>query len=257
MDLKIITSNIRYDDPKDGSHQWSFRQKIWTKCINSFAPHLLGTQEGLHPQIQEFAPSIAPLQIIDRHRTWLVDRMYPNLFYHKDVFELLDSGDIWLSQTPHIPGSLSFNSQFPRLAVWAKLEHKFSHRNFLAINTHLDHLHGETRMEQIAVLLHELQELKLPTDHCFFMGDFNEGPGDGVQAKIFKHYPNLTDPWVTLNKKEAGSHHKFDGKNLEKKRIDWILASETFNITDITFDVSCDNDIYPSDHFPVKLTISF
>ncbi|MEK6624919.1 MAG: endonuclease, partial [Bdellovibrionota bacterium] len=51
MNLKIITSNIRYDDPKDGPNQWCFRQKIWTGCINSFTPHILGTQEGLHPQM--------------------------------------------------------------------------------------------------------------------------------------------------------------------------------------------------------------
>ncbi len=257
MDLRIITSNIRYDDPKDGKHQWCFRKNIWLKSIKAFGPHILGTQEGLHPQILDFCPEIEPLQIVDQHRTWLFDRMYPNLFFHKQYFKLIRSGDIWLSKTPHVPASLSFNSLFPRLAIWAHLAHIESGDDLLVLNTHLDHLHGETRLEQINVLMQEVKKLKITAKYLIIMGDFNEGPLDGVQERIFHSLPNIVDPWAILKKQEIGSHHKFDGHNDDKKRIDWILVSNNFKITRIDFDPVCSDCVYPSDHFPVKLELSF
>jgi endonuclease/exonuclease/phosphatase family metal-dependent hydrolase len=89
------------------------------------------------------------------------------------------------------------------------------------------------------------------------MGDFNEGPQDGVQHKILQQFPQLLDPWKSLNKKETGTYHKFDGNYHDKKRIDWILTSQNLTPIDINFEPNPKKGIYPSDHFPVRLSLKF
>lgn len=261
MELKIITSNIRYDDPKDGTHQWNNRLFPWLECINSFTPDLLGTQEGLHPQILTISTSLKNLILADQHRNWCKNRMFPNIFYNPDIFDRIFSGDIWLSETPGIAESISFGSKFPRLVTWAFFELKHNKKRIFVANTHLDFHLGHTRIKQAEVLIAEISKLecfdKNLVDSIVLMGDFNEGPDDGVQAYFMKSFKTLYDPWKSLQMSEIGTHHKFDGNNLNNKRIDWILLSNDLKTKEMNIDTCKYNDIYPSDHFPVKLKINF
>ena len=109
MQLKIISSNIRYDNPEDGEHSWENRKPLLLKIFHDFNPDILGTQEGRELQIKNLARSLS-LKLVDRHRQWIQERMYPCLFINEDKIQVHKSGDIWLSETPEISGSKSFKS---------------------------------------------------------------------------------------------------------------------------------------------------
>ena len=254
MKLQIISCNIRFDNPKDGKHSWKGRREHLAQRINHFSPHIMGTQEGRRPQLKDLE-SLVNLKMIDTHRDWISERMYPSLFCCLDAcgdLRVLESGDIWLSETPYIPGSKSFGSTFPRLATWSRF--KFLDREFVMANLHLDHRRGETRLQQIKVFTREIVK-KFQSNLPFLLsGDFNDPPGGEVYKWVAREL-SLLDPWKIIRHPEQSSYHKFNGDTETGERIDWILMSEHFRVDHIFFDTSKSKaGIFSSDHFPLILS---
>src|SRR4051812_17055879 len=101
MNLKIATANIRFENVTDGHHSWENRRPLLQKIINGFHPDILGTQEGRETQIKSLASGLT-LNLIDSHRQWIQDRMYPCLYINEEQLKVLRAGDIWLSETPQV-----------------------------------------------------------------------------------------------------------------------------------------------------------
>ena len=135
-----------------------------------------------------------------------------------------------------------------------KILEDFGNQEILVCNTHLDHVYETTREQQISVLIDQLQLVNKSNLPIILMGDFNEGPNGKVRSQINSKLPNLIDPWDAV---ESGSHHKFDGNNKNSLRIDWILIDKIFKKEKIYLEQSHENNIYPSDHFPVKCILNF
>jgi endonuclease/exonuclease/phosphatase family metal-dependent hydrolase len=248
-----MTSNIRYANLHDGVNDWPFRKSHLADYIKTPIIHLLGTQEGKQAQIKELESLIFPMKLVEQNRIWIDERMYPCLFYHPEHFNYIDSGDIWLSETPDVPGTLSFNSTFPRLCTWAKLEHIKTQREIVIVNTHLDHILQETRIKQVEVLVHEISKRHLKPD--FLIGDFNESPNTMIMNKLIEFF-ELVDLWAAKKLPEETSHHGFKGeKESQGDRIDWILSTAYFECLQIALEKKSVNDVYLSDHYPLVATV--
>lgn len=247
----LITSNIRFDNPADKENQWLYRKDLLAKLLTSHHPYLVATQEGREPQLRELE-KLLQMPLIDSHRKWIDKRMYPCLFYNDNFFKLKESGDLWLSETPEIPGSSSFKSAFPRLMTWARLCTK--NQDYLVCNMHLDHIQPSTRESQMKVFCTQVLKILKQSDRLIVLGDFNDSPQSATRQQIIKCLPFLHDPWITQNKKEETSHHSFLGsKKTQGHRIDWILLDKRIEISDISFDKNHQANRYPSDHYPVIL----
>ncbi len=249
--MKIMTSNIRFNNPSDNEHAWPHRLPILKNIISTQGPDLLGTQEGRFSQLKELEEHIS-LKMADDHRQYIDERMYPCIFYNPEKIEVLASGDIWLSQTPFEAGTKSFESAFPRLCTWIKAQ-DLNGKIFHMINTHLDHMYSHTRHEQIKVLLMETKKLGLQDTPWILTGDFNESPVENVRKEI-DQLANLRDPWIEKKKKEISTFHKFNGQYDLKfggARIDWILTTNDFFCEELEAILEEKNGIFPSDHFPI------
>jgi endonuclease/exonuclease/phosphatase family metal-dependent hydrolase len=251
--MKICTVNIRYENNHDGINSWSNRRCLLANFINEKNFDFIGTQEGRRGQILDLA-SLVKLKLIEEHRHWIEERMYPSIFFNSSKYAALKSGDIWLSDTPSIPGSTAFKSTFPRLATWVKLENIQSHFKIFLVNVHLDHVLEETRIEQTNVMISEIRKHLNPEEKLIILGDFNDSPRSIIYSEIIKNF-NLTDPWVALNAQEESSHHGFIGENIHGHRIDWILLDHHFECERIYLDKTHFNQTYLSDHFPVVATL--
>ena len=260
-ELKVISFNIRFENPADGKNNWPFRLPLASTLIKHHAPDLMGTQEGYRAQVEELGDEIRPLEMAYSDRPWIENRMYPCIFYNPAKLEELESGDIWLSKTPYVPGSSDFDSAWPRLATWTLFRHKQNQKIILMVNTHLDHVLSYTRHEQIKVLVHELQPLLKNNPLLLLAGDFNEAPTENVRREINNGLPQLLDPWYELNQKEETTTHKFKGHLSPDEggaRIDWILTDKRLTPLSAEIDKSSTEDgVYPSDHFPVITSLTF
>lgn len=256
MTLTLITSNIRFDNPADGANAWPLRRDFLTDTLLKHSPDIIATQEGRFDQLRELNASLKDFQLLDNHRSWIKERMYPTFYLRNDRFEILASEDLWLSETPNLAGSRSFDSAFPRLFTWMRVQPKGSDKNLLLINTHLDHVKSETRELQAKVLATEVKRISTPQDYICFMGDFNEGPDQRVREILTSEF-SLIDSWKKFNQHEETSHHGFKGVFPEGSRIDWILVDERIGIESSVMDKSEKNGLYPTDHFPVITKIKF
>lgn len=243
--LKIMSANIRFDNPNDEEHAWPNRKKLIANTIKELSIDLFGTQEGREPQLRELE-DLVNQNIVDEHREWIDERMYPSIFTHK--FDIQNSGDIWLSETPDVLGSKSFDSMFPRLATWGKTN------DFFLCNVHLDHDKEYTRIEQAKVLCNQIKRYNIDNAPIILMGDFNTDPQSDVH-KLITDSLNLNDPWVSMGKAEETSFHFFKGEYPEGYRIDWILLSNEFKVHSIELVKDHVDGIYLSDHFPVVCEI--
>ncbi|MBT3979844.1 MAG: endonuclease/exonuclease/phosphatase family protein [Bacteriovoracaceae bacterium] len=253
--MKLITSNIRFDNPDDGSNGWDSRKSILADTLLSYSPTIIGTQEGRRPQLKELENLLGNLQLADTHREWIERRMYPGQFFSPSSVALLRATDVWLSDTPEIAGSKSFNSAFPRLCNIIEYITLADQKKFLICVVHLDHQLAQTRAEQARVLAEQLSKFNSENLPFAVMGDFNEGPDDEVHSLLHKMLPGIRDPWIEKKLAEQTTYHKFKGSYPEGKRIDWILLSNQFDVKSIEIDKHKSGDTFPSDHFPVRCEI--
>ena len=257
MDIKVISTNIRFENKADEINNRPNRKKIWAKTILDQDPDFICTQEGRRPQLEDAEKSLEDFHLAFKERSWIEERMYPCIFVNHS-WEVLNAGDKWLSLTPDIPGSLSFESMFPRLMTFAHLKNKKNSKEILIVNCHLDHMKSSTRDEQSKVLVSEVNKLKKKTSLLSSPEILTSPLLSAVRKNIDHSSISLKDPWIKLNKKEEGTHHKFTGDNSSTKRIDWILASENLIATEAKILKNSENNIYPSDHFPIfsKFTLN-
>jgi len=257
--LKVMTSNIRFSSPHDGANSWDRRKDLLSEVIKEFSPHILGTQEGREPQLRELHQLLPQWELLDHHREWIEERMYPCFFINKDEVSVLKSGDFWLSETPNVAGSSSFDSAFPRLCIWAQIHFKNWDKTLMVVNTHLDHVKSETRQNQMRVMLQEVTTINSKNLPLILMGDFNESPFGPTRKVMNSLVSELYDPWQKLQQREETTYHKFRGQLSEEEggaRIDWIMSSPELKIHSIEIEKSHQDKLYPSDHFPVKAIFS-
>jgi endonuclease/exonuclease/phosphatase family metal-dependent hydrolase len=254
--LRTASANIRFDNPADGEHDWNGRRKVLSRLLNNFNAHIFGTQEGREPQLKDLESLLPNHKLIDKNRDWITERMYPCIFVDPKRIDVIDSGDIWLSETPYEAGTKSFESAFPRLCTWIKAIHLETNTKFFYVNVHLDHILSSTRANQIQVLINETSKINNEKYPMLITGDFNESPFEDVREKI-NSQTNLYDPWMEKKLEEETSYHKFEGTNPDGSRIDWILVDKFFKTKSIKLEKSDLNGIYPSDHYFVFSEFTF
>lgn len=251
MNLKIISANIRFDNPADTAHSWANRKAILGDFLAAEHPDIICTQEGRRPQLLELSSLLPKLDLIDSHRTWIKERMYPCIFINTKKLKLIKSGDVWLSETPLEAGSKSFGSAFPRLCTWVKLTATETGQSLLIVNCHLDHCYSDTRVEQVKVLIKEIAKINSENTPLLICGDFNESPEGEVRKVLMNSSDNLYDPWTSLDLDEETTFHKFKGELKEGSRIDWVIADKSLSCQEIKINKKHRAGIYPSDHFPL------
>ncbi len=251
MILNLITCNIRFSNPADGVHAWEHRRDFLVSTLLKHDPDIICTQEGRYDQLKELESNLENYILLDDHRSWIKERMYPSIFLKKNVFEVLKSEDLWLSETPDVAGSFSFESAFPRLMTWTKLQPINSTKNLFVVDTHLDHVKSETRLGQVKVLSQEIKRTWKHDSELIIMGDFNDSPESAVRKQLVDSFPDLVDTWKKFNHIEETSHHAFKGEMQNGARIDWIMIQDKVQIISSVMDKSVNNGIYPTDHFPI------
>ncbi|MDT8303338.1 MAG: endonuclease/exonuclease/phosphatase family protein [Sedimentisphaerales bacterium] len=244
-----MTFNIRFENDSDGLNGWSYRRKLVTQIIDKYSPSILGTQEGKRSQLSYLKETLPAYEIHIPDRITDDVSQCPTLFIKRNEFEVLEGKEQWLSKTPHVHLSKDWDSAFPRMMSYAKLCEKKSGIHLWVAVTHLDHIGVEARYNQAKIIA---DWSKCRNEPVIVMGDFNDNPGSPVHEVLTAPETILRDTWQILKRKEnrdSFTNHGFDGIP-KKTRMDWILASSHFHVTDAVIIRDSMAGRYPSDHFP-------
>jgi len=256
LELKVMTFNLRYASTSM-PHAWSVRRPVTKACLEQTAPDLIGTQEGLTAQLADMRADLPAYAMLGQGREGGEKGEYMAIFYRRDRFELLETHDFWLSATPEVVGSKSWNTSLPRMVTWARLRDKATGKAFVFVNTHFDHMSEDARTQSAKLIRVRLADLK-PVGPILLVGDFN------AVAKASAAYTTLTDGGFLTDLfrtaaersgEDLNTFHGYQKPGHDGVHIDWLLGrggwkSKTAEV--ITFEVKGQ---HPSDHFPLVVKV--
>jgi endonuclease/exonuclease/phosphatase family metal-dependent hydrolase len=256
-----MTFNVRYDTSEDGAHDWRHRRADVFDIIRANDPDLLSLQE---PDASQWADTSAHLA--DYTPFGVFDDGSENLeahggFFRTSRFDGSTQGIFWLSGTPSIPHSVTWENDWePRACGWIRLRDRVTNRELVFASTHFD-TNAHAWRPSAETLRRELETIA-GTTPVIVAGDFNcpagcEAHGCLIAEEAFR------DVWHEAGHADAGvlTFHGFTGRRDlptgENERIDWILVRGELTCVEAKIDYSSKSGEPASDHYPVIAQLSW
>jgi endonuclease/exonuclease/phosphatase family metal-dependent hydrolase len=252
-ELTVMSLNIRYPSPDDGPDLWEKRRALAIATIRAEAPDLIGTQELFERQGNDIVAALPAYGWFGTDRRGGHADEHMGIFYRRDRLKIVEQGQFWLSDTPEVPGSISWRHPLPRMVNWATFETTDGHR-FRFYDTHFPYRDEDTAAREKGAALLVARIAAGPADlPVILTGDFNTTPDMAPHAILTG---SLTDAWLSGAERHgpAFTFHGFTGKG--DRRIDWILT-RGFAVERIATVDTHRGKRYPSDHFPVVARVRF
>ena len=278
--IVVGSYNIRYDNPHDGVNVWANRKEHVKALIQFHDFDIFGTQEAMFNQVND----IAQLQ----HYAWYGKGRddgkqageHCAIFYKKDRFKMLESGDFWLSETPDEP-SIGWDSRVnKRICSWGRFRDLQAKNEFYFFSVHFDNLGAVARCESAKLMVVKIKEIAKDKP-VICVGDLNSTPeteqiatletllNDAYKVTEIPPYgPERTssgfgyDParehrmdslFVAQARRKAEEGGNNSAPNRPRsRRIDYIFVSKQVKV--LNYGVITDfygQYSFPSDHFPI------
>ncbi|MCD8541016.1 MAG: endonuclease/exonuclease/phosphatase family protein [Leadbetterella sp.] len=250
QNLRVASYNIRMNRANDGVNNWVNRKDKVNELIRYHDFDIMGVQEAFKDQLTDI------LRLKDYAYTG-VGRddakdagEHSAIFYKKDRFKLLSSGNFWYRETPDTPGKGWDATCCNRICSWAKFRDRQTRKEFFVFNSHFDHQGVEARRNSGILLVSKMKEIagKLPV---VSMGDFNSTP-ETEQIRHLSMYYN--DTFNASEQKPYGPIGTFNAFKYDaplNDRIDYIFVSENIRVRKYAVLTDSYYQKFPSDHLPV------
>jgi endonuclease/exonuclease/phosphatase family metal-dependent hydrolase len=269
----ILTCNIRVPLPEDevAGNGWAARRELCMEVIRAQKPDVVGLQEVLRQQMEDLErafPTFGSFGFdgpeMDARKVGYQGIAKNPILYSRERYELVTAGGFWLSETPHLPGSSSWESGRPRHVNWVRLRERASGRQFRVLNTHLDHVTQHAREEQIKMILAEAA-VYAPEFPQVLTGDLNSSASSPV-LQLAREAGWTDSHTAAPGPRDDGlTTHGFLGLKYKPKTeaagkrgpIDFILTHGP--ISTLAWRIVRDgrDGHYPSDHYFVAARLTF
>ena len=243
---------------------WPERSALNVESIRRRAPGVIGFQELQSGNLETYTKTLPRYDRVPGPEYGNVARPSLNaIFFDRERLGLLDAGGFWLSTTPE-RYSASWDSRVVRSATWAYFKLHNTGPSFLHLNTHLDHVSRQARVEGSRLIIRKIAEvLRRYGDETpvVVTGDFNCRPGTPTYRNFVEN--GFVDTYLAANEDGDNAHtfHGFKGPRyrdarpgLGPRRIDWILLKDPGQRLRARWHSIVrdhDEETYPSDHYPV------
>lgn len=258
--MTVMSYNIRYNNPDDGVNAWPNRKDhVAEMMADVYAADIIGVQEALKGQIDDLQSHMPDYSWVGVGRHDGKDQgEYSPIFYKTNRYDLLATNTFWLSETPHRPGSKSWDAAITRVATWGRFKDLTSNLEFYVLNTHFDHRGELARVESARLVTEFIEDLEegIPV---VLTGDLNVTERSEAYS-VLADSPALNDARYFSKEEHKGPTASFsDWETLQpdESRIDYIFVNNhvsvhTHQIADDRFEGR-----FPSDHLPVITNIEF
>ena len=274
--IKIGSYNIRLQSGDKGTpNAWDERKADLAAFIGKLDLDAFGLQEVCPDQADYLTNSLPHYTMVGVHREDGKRKGEASpVFFRKDRFEAIKSGTFWLSETPDVPGSKSWNTACTRVCSWMLLKDKRTGNTFCFANAHTDHKSELARKNGMLLIIERMREFAPAGTPIVFTGDHNctetSEPAMAVSAllkdTLYSTETPPSGPWRTYNgwkwkdsETTIGEALKMQSGAREEQgpRIDYIYVSEGIRVKSHASraDSRPGVSLYPSDHFPVTAEI--
>lgn len=256
--VKLMTFNIRFDNPGDSINAWPQRMDMVTGIMQDYPCDFIGLQEVLPNQMQDISERLPQYKAIFRTREISPEggESSPILYDH-GRWLLLSSGTFWLSDTHYEPGSNTWEAACNRIATWGRFRNMEDKKTIFVLNTHFDHVSQKARENSIQLILEKIFFLSEGSP-VVFLGDLNVEEDNPVYD-ITIHEGNFSDAYRAVHPEASDRDRTFNGWQPGEgiSRIDYIFTSSEFTIKNARVIKTMLLNRYPSDHFPVMVEGEF
>ena len=260
LDLKLMTFNVRYDNPDDNLNNWKYRKEAVTKLIRAENIDILGAQEVLVNQLKDITEKLPEYNFIGVGREdGKAKGEFSPIFYKKNKFTVMKSGYFWLSGTPEVP-SKGWDAACERIATWAQLKDNASGEIIFVLNTHLDHEGTMARQKSVELLRKNTAMLSEGFPQII-MGDFNADPESTViKQMLMRSNSNELFNSKAVAKKVYGANWTFNGFGSvalkDRPIIDYIFINKAVRVKEHIIAPETTNGKFLSDHSAVFIKVS-
>ncbi|HHU84719.1 MAG TPA: endonuclease/exonuclease/phosphatase family protein [Clostridiales bacterium] len=240
--MKIMSFNIL-------CAHWEGRVSMVVDVIKSQSPDSFGLQEAHWDWMQKISEALPEYSYVGVGRDdGDKEGEFSPVFYKKDRFTVVDSGNFWLNEEVTEPG-LGWDAACIRICSYALLKDEITEEIYAHFNTHLDHVGREAQINGALLICEKIREL-YPDVHTILTGDFNIYP-DSECFKIFLDNGLYDVRDMAQESDIIGTWHNFDKNDVSNgdHTIDYILTNNkdakvaSFKVINIRIDGQA-----PSDH---------
>lgn len=257
---RVMTFNIRTLNSGDGVNNWEMRFHKVGAFINKSKADIVGMQEVQPLQLRDMESVLTDYGYVGQPRDDGKEQgEYTPIFYNKEKYNVLRSGTFWLSPTPQEP-SYGWDAACRRIATWAILQEKATLKSLIVLNTHLDHVGEQARVNSAALIKERVGRMsnELPV---VIIGDMNSEDRDPAYAKMMTSIFTMQDAYKAVRKVSGPTYtfHDF-GQLADDKRpkIDYIFLSSQIKVNKATVHNSAlGKGFYLSDHNALTADIAF
>ncbi len=256
-ELSVFSFNLRYASAKP-PNSWPERRPVMRALWDQYQPDLVGTQEGVYPQLRDLASDIPHYGWIGTGRDGGSRGEFMAIFYKRSRLEPLEFDHFWLSDTPEVVGSSTWGNTNRRMVTWVRFKDLKTSQEFYFWNTHFDHA-NQTAREKAAELVQKRLAKLNPTLPLILAGDFNAVAKRNRVYTSLVEEAGLMDTWYAAKERrndDLNSFNNFAPAVRNGERIDWVLSRGNISVRAteiITFQLNGQN---PSDHYPLAVWLT-
>lgn len=254
--IKVISYNVRYNNPNDGKDIWENRRSTIVNFIKNENPDFLGLQEVNHAQLLFLNSNLSNYSFVGVGRDdGKTKGEYSPIFYNNNLFDLIKSDTFWLSSTPD-KISVGWDASMERICTYAVFKSKTNKKNIWVFNTHFDHIGIEAREKSADLIISVINKLTEPEDYVVLTGDFNLLDDS---KPIMNLQSNFNDTNKNLEKtdKSYGTFNNFKLNFVSKSRIDYVFEKNFKLINSRHIIVKTPEGRWASDHHPILAKLKF
>lgn len=253
VEMSIVSFNVRYNSwyDIDGDNRWANRREAVVRMINEESPVAIGLQEALIDQLV-YLDSCLPgyCRVGVGRDDGIEEGEFMAVYYDTARLQLLSAATRWLSDTTDRPAK-GWDAACYRTVTVTRFAEKRSGKQFVYLNTHLDHVGKVARAESTKLLA------RIVRDECgelpvILGGDMNSTIDDTIFNSLYaaglqaaRDIADSTSNDITYNAfgNEQGS--VIDHFFVRDARV------RRFRTLDGDYGVP-----YISDHYPIEIKIN-
>ena len=253
--MKVITYNIRYNNPSDKENSWPNRRDDVLKLLKGHKADIFDVQEALYDQVMDLKDGMKGFDYVGVGRDdGNINGEFSAIFYNSNRYVLLENGTFWLSKTPKIP-SKSWDAALNRICTWARLRELETHKTFYVFNTHFDHQGVTARKKSALLILKKIGEIVQRKEPVILTGDFNLTSEEKPLVLIRQKLKDSRQVSLNAPKGPAGTFNGFDFQSKLESRIDYLFINKYIEVINYAVLTDSREGRYPSDHLPVLIEV--
>ena len=251
---KVLTFNIRYDNPHDRKDNWDYRKEKIVSLIVNYEPAIFGIQEGLNNQVNYIDESLKEYKYIGIGRDDAKTKgEYCAIFFDDSKYKVIESSTFWLSDTPDRV-SVGWDADTQRICTYGLFENVNTKNKIWVFNTHFDHK-GKKAQELSAKLISDtIIKINKQNWPVVLMGDFNLTPEQKPIAILKSNLDYALDISDKPLYGPNGTYNDFKNKAV-KERLDYIFVKGLKVKSYVHINERLNSNRQISDHLPVLVEI--